>query len=104
MRSTSRTRSMLLKSHSCIAIDKVSPIYETEPYGGVEQPGFLNCCVSIDTILEPNELLDYLHVVEAANNRTREVHWGPRTLDIDILLYDELVSIHKSCAFHTLTA
>lgn len=90
-----------LKSHSCIAIDKVSPIYETEPYGGVEQPGFLNCCVSIDTILEPNELLDYLHVVEAANNRTREIHWGPRTLDIDILLYDELVMhTQKLCIPH----
>lgn len=80
-----------LRNNSCILLDKVSPIYETEPYGGVEQQSFLNCCAAIDTILEPEELLDFLHIVEAVNNRTREVHWGPRTLDMDILLYDDLI-------------
>lgn len=80
-----------LQNHSCIRLNKVSPIYETEPYGGVEQQSFLNCCAAVDTILEPNELLDFLNAVEAVNNRTREIHWGPRTLDIDILLYDDLI-------------
>ena len=90
-----------LRSHSCILINMISPIYETEPYGGVEQQSFLNCCVSIDTILEPDELLDFLHIVEAANKRTREVHWGPRTLDIDILLYDDLIMhTEKLCIPH----
>ncbi len=80
-----------LRSHKCIRLGRISPIYETEPYGGVEQQNFLNCCVSIDTILEPEELLDYLHLVEKGNNRTREIHWGPRTLDMDILLYDDVI-------------
>ena len=80
-----------LQNHSCIRLNKVSPIYETEPYGGVEQQSFLNCCAAVDTIIEPNELLDFLNAVEAVNNRTREIHWGPRTLDIDILLYDDLI-------------
>ena len=80
-----------LRSHKCIRLGRISPIYETEPYGGVEQQNFLNCCVGIDTILEPGELLDYLHLVEKGNNRTREIHWGPRTLDMDILLYDDVI-------------
>lgn len=80
-----------LRSHRSIRLDKISPIYETEPYGGVEQQNFLNCCVSIDTILEPSQLLDYLHLVEKGNDRTREIHWGPRTLDMDILLYDDVI-------------
>ena len=80
-----------LQNHSCIRLNKVSPIYETEPYGGVEQQSFLNCCAAVDTILEPNELLDFLNAVEAVNNRTREIHWGPRTLDLDIIFYDDLV-------------
>lgn len=80
-----------LRSHRSIRLGKISPIYETEPYGGVEQQNFLNCCVSIDTILEPSQLLDYLHLVEKGNDRTREIHWGPRTLDMDILLYDDVV-------------
>ena len=80
-----------LQNHSCIRLNKVSPIYETEPYSGVEQQSFLNCCAAVDTIIEPNELLDFLNAVEAVNNRTREIHWGPRTLDIDILLYDDLI-------------
>lgn len=70
---------------------KISPIYETEPYGGVEQQNFLNCCVELETILEPMELLEYLHRIEADNGRVRDIHWGPRTLDMDILLYDDVV-------------
>lgn len=90
-----------LRGNSGILLNKVSPIYETEPYGGVEQQSFLNCCAVIDTILEPEELLDFLHMVEALNNRTREIHWGPRTLDMDILLYDDLIMhTEKLCIPH----
>ena len=63
----------------------------TEPYGGVEQDDFLNGAVVIETLLTPRELLDLLHEIEQQADRKREIHWGPRTLDLDILLYDDLI-------------
>lgn len=69
----------------------VSPVYETEPYGGVEQQNFLNVCVELETIMEPLELLAFLHEIESDNGRVRDIHWGPRTLDMDILLYDDII-------------
>ncbi len=70
---------------------KISDIIETAPYGPVIQDDFLNGCIMIDTLYTPHELLSFLHKLENDANRTREVHWGPRTLDLDILLYDDLV-------------
>lgn len=66
----------------------VSKFIETEPYGPVEQDNFLNGCVEIETLYEPKELLATVNRIEAEANRTREIHWGPRTLDIDIVLYN----------------
>lgn len=63
----------------------------TKPYGGVEQDDFLNSALELETLLTPMELLDKLHEIEAMANRERIVRWGPRTLDLDILLYDDLV-------------
>lgn len=68
---------------------KVSSYLVTEPYGGVEQDDFLNACLALDTLLSPQELLEQLHVIEQAAHRERLIHWGPRTLDLDILLYDD---------------
>ena len=70
-------------------VDKVSDFIVTKPYGGVDQEDFLNACLKMETLLEPEELLIVLHSIEANANRVREVHWGPRTLDLDILFYDE---------------
>lgn len=70
---------------------RVSSYLETEPYGVTDQPAFLNAAAELDTLLSPEELLDALHVIEQAAHRERLVHWGPRTLDLDILFYDELV-------------
>ncbi len=78
-----------------IAVEDVSGIYETEPWGGVDQPAFLNCVVRIRTTLSPHELLEELQTTEAAFGRDRsgEERWGPRTLDIDLLLYgDETIA------------
>lgn len=72
-------------------LKKVSSWQQTKPYGGVEQEDFLNGVMEIETLLTPRELLEYLHEVEQGADRKREVHWGPRTLDLDILLYDDLV-------------
>lgn len=74
-----------------IAVADVSGIYETEPWGDVEQDPFLNCCVRIVTSLGPHALLDELQTTETAFGRDRaaEVRWGPRPLDIDLLLYGD---------------
>ena len=70
-------------------VAKVSSYLVTEPYGGVVQDDFLNACLALDTLLSPQELLEQLHVIEQAAHRERLIHWGPRTLDLDILLYDD---------------
>ena len=70
---------------------RVSEFYYSAPYGGVEQDDFVNGVLEAETMLEPYELLDYLHELEAKANRVREQHWGPRTLDLDIIFYDDLV-------------
>ena len=71
----------------------VSNFIETEPYGPVEQDNFLNGCLEIETLYSPQELLEAVHRIEAEADRKRDIHWGPRTLDIDIILYDnEIVS------------
>ena len=80
-----------LKNSKGCQVDKVSSIIETEPYGGVEQDVFLNGALKLRTLLTPEELLDRLHELEQEANRERLIHWGPRTLDLDILLYDNLV-------------
>ena len=72
-----------------IVVEKVSEYLVTEPYGGVAQDEFLNGALKVRTLLSPDELLDRLHVLEQAADRKRIIHWGPRTLDLDILLYDD---------------
>ena len=73
-------------------VTAISNFIETEPYGPVEQDKFLNGCVEIETLYSPQELLKRVNEIEAEAGRTREIHWGPRTLDIDIVLYnDEII-------------
>lgn len=67
----------------------VSDYIETEPYGYVDQDKFLNGAATIETLLSPEDLLAFLHRIEKKADRKREIHWGPRTLDLDILLYDD---------------
>lgn len=80
-----------LQKHPLMKEVRVSDFLVTKPYGGVEQADFLNAAVECKTILGPEELLDVLHGIEQKANRTREIHWGPRTLDMDIVFYDQLV-------------
>lgn len=65
---------------------RVSQVYETEPVGGVAQDDFWNIVVEVTTNDSPRELLARCQQAEVARNRTREVRWGPRTLDVDVLL------------------
>ena len=78
------------KVHPLLKLEKVAKMIVSEPYGGVEQEDFLNGALEIETLLEPEELLEALHQVENAEGRERIVRWGPRTLDLDILFYDRL--------------
>ena len=81
----------MLEEMSEIQIEKVSDLIVTKPYGGVEQDDFVNGAIKLRTLFTPNELLDALHLVEKHAKRERLVHWGPRTLDLDIIFYDDLV-------------
>ena len=72
-----------------------SSFYDSKAYGGVEQGDYLNGVFFAETYLSPHELLDYFHQLEAEAQRVRTVRWGPRTLDIDILLYDQLILDEK---------
>ena len=76
-----------LNQSETIRLTRVSPVYETVPVGGPEQPDYLNAAAEIETETEPNELLHICREIENKLGRTRSVHWGPRTIDIDILLY-----------------
>ena len=73
-----------------VRVVAVSPVYETAPVGGPPQDAYLNAVVSIDTELDPHALLALAQGIERAAHRERKEHWGPRTLDIDVLLYGDL--------------
>lgn len=77
----------LLMDKRCRVL-RVSDWVETTPYGGVEQADYLNGVLSIETLYTPEELLEVLQGIEKAEARERKERWGPRTLDLDILLYE----------------
>lgn len=66
-----------------------SSVYETKPVGVIEQPDFLNAVVRVTTALTPLALLDYCQAIERSMGRVRTIRWGPRVIDIDILLYGQ---------------
>lgn len=80
-----------LNHTAAVKMRKLSSVYETEAYGFTDQPPFLNACAALDTWLSPEALLDLLHQIEASLGRVRNMHWGPRTIDLDILFYDREV-------------
>ena len=80
-----------IKKDDNVRVLAVSELIETKPYGNLEQDDFLNGAVKLETLLNPYELLGLLHKAENAAERIRKEHWGPRTLDMDILMYDDLV-------------
>ena len=80
-----------LDAENSTNVIRVSSISETLPYGYEEQPNFLNCAVEVSTLLSPKDLLVFTQGIEQSHGRVREKKWGPRTLDIDIVFYDDLV-------------
>ena len=81
-----------LATHPQIGLLSSSPLYRTPPVGGPQgQPDYLNAVLEIETSLSAELLLQICQQLETAAGRTRDVHWGPRTLDIDLLLFGELI-------------
>jgi dihydroneopterin aldolase/2-amino-4-hydroxy-6-hydroxymethyldihydropteridine diphosphokinase len=80
-----------LSAEPGIEVRAASGVWQTPPVGGPEQPDYLNAVVLARTRLSPRDLLAACHRVEAGHGRRREVRWGPRTLDIDVIAYADLV-------------
>ena len=78
-----------LGEHPKIRVDAVSSVYETEPVGGPDQGPYLNLAVRVATLLSPRGLLRAGQAVEQRLGRVRAERWGPRTIDVDILLYGD---------------
>ena len=72
-------------------ISASSPLYRSDPVGLTDQPPCLNAGAALDTELDPDALLDVLLAVEAAHGRVRDVRWGPRTLDLDLIWYQDAI-------------
>jgi len=81
----------LLGKTEYITVNIISKVYETKPVGYIDQPDFLNCVVEISTTLSPYELLDICMNIENDLERKRIIKWGPRTVDLDVLFYGDLV-------------
>jgi 2-amino-4-hydroxy-6-hydroxymethyldihydropteridine diphosphokinase len=73
-----------------LEVRSISSVYETAPVGFTDQPSFLNMAVCLGTDLEPIELLRRLLAIEQEMGRVRDVRWGPRNIDLDLLLYGEM--------------
>ena len=78
-----------------VKVLKVSDYIQTEPYGGAAHNEFFNCAVLIECLISPRELLNAIHAIEAKFGRKREVRWGDRTLDIDIIFFGNKVVVEE---------
>ncbi|MDN3439876.1 2-amino-4-hydroxy-6-hydroxymethyldihydropteridine diphosphokinase [Planococcus sp. APC 3900] len=78
-----------LVEHPAVTVTRISSLYETDPVGYTDQEPFLNMVVQLETELTAMALLDVCQKIEQNLNRKRLVRWGPRTIDLDILLYNQ---------------
>lgn len=78
----------LLRAVDGIRNVKLSPLYETPPIGVTDQPVFVNAAIGLETTLEPEELLETLLETERKMGRVRKERWGPRLIDLDLVLYE----------------
>lgn len=86
----------MLKEPYAIRSVKRSDLFMTKPYGPVEQNDFVNGCLEMETYMDPEELVTYIHEIEDYFQRDRSIHWGPRPMDMDIIFFDEYVYNSKS--------
>lgn len=80
-----------LRAAPGVAVSGVSPVYETDAVGGPDQPRYLNAVLVVRTSLDPHALLAQAHSVERQLGRSRDVRWGPRTIDVDLIAVDDQI-------------
>jgi dihydroneopterin aldolase/2-amino-4-hydroxy-6-hydroxymethyldihydropteridine diphosphokinase len=95
---TLRSAVAALREASGVEVEACSPVYETDPVGGPDQPAYLNAVVLLRTTLPPRALLHACQRVEDDHGRVREERWGARTLDIDVVSYDAVVAADAELA------
>lgn len=86
----------IISDNTNINIVKISKVYKTKAWGYTNQDDFLNICIEVDTNLSPEELLEVCHEVENKLNRVRVIRWGPRTIDVDILFFNNIISTDEN--------
>ena len=86
----------IISDNPNINIVKISKVYKTKAWGYTNQDDFLNICIEVDTNLSPEELLEVCHEVENKLNRVRVIRWGPRTIDVDILFFNNIISTDEN--------
>lgn len=86
----------MLKNPYAIRNVKRSELFVTKPYGPVEQNDFVNGCLEMETYMDPEELVEYIHEIEDYFERDRSIHWGPRPIDLDIVFYDDEIYNSKA--------
>jgi len=84
-----RAAIMALDATPGVRVTSISSLYETPPWGPVPQGPYLNACVALETTLSPRQLLTLCLAIERDHGRERAIRWGPRTLDMDVLLYGD---------------
>ena len=87
---------IMLKDPYAIRDVKLSELFVTKPYGPVEQNDFVNGCLEMETYMDPEELVNYIHYIEDYFERDRSIHWGPRPIDMDIVFFDDYVYNSKA--------
>lgn len=87
-----------LQNQSEMSVRCISSIYETEPVGYVDQDAFLNMVAAVQTTLDPEQVLQRLLSIEQSLGRVRDVRWGPRTIDLDLLLFDTMQLRYQSAS------
>ena len=95
-RQANLSRALELLRQDGVQVLKVSSFWETKPYGVTDQPDFLNGAAQVATLLGPEELLQELLRVEQRMGRVRLRHWGERNIDLDLLLYDDVIMQSKT--------
>ncbi|MBQ8519114.1 MAG: 2-amino-4-hydroxy-6-hydroxymethyldihydropteridine diphosphokinase [Agathobacter sp.] len=86
----------MLKDPYAIRNVKISELFVTKPYGPVEQNDFVNGCLEMETYMDPEELVTYIHEIEDYFERDRSVRWGPRPIDMDIVFFDDYIYNSKT--------
>ena len=90
-----RARRLLTSMHADIKVTDSSHIYRTAPWGETDQDWFLNACIAVETSLSPEKLLDACQTIEQHLGKKKLRHWGPRTIDIDLIAYGDGRTVHS---------